>query len=699
MSGLFTVLIAEKEHIDAIQKENRLFFEPFLENKDLAFCYWNPEGQSLHESVPGLLGAVGRRKEWRAVIIKNTDDYIKKINPFDLVDFSGITALHEPPQQPDTDSSWEEWENSWKEHYGCVQEIKENIYRSALELPLQKLSTWLCFKPEDYILYDVNEKRDVYDWAMEKLGRDEIKPSVRLEFLERNHYKYELRLKESIRREFVSGQYLNIARPKEVYCIAQRTSDNGFFNPDNYWNIRTDNEYSAFADRNMYFDKMRFMVFDLLSKEHQNFRTDYIRFLATVLIFVSNPTPSSAMQARRLYLLETETDDDPLCTLVTSYDKKLSATIDVINSEMERIRSEIPGELTDKAAASIFCAPKDVPVQLDESCDMEAVFAKKDYGLFSDYPQIERDKWNRDYNDSKKALTYIVKQQARSVKKSVSRLQANAEVAETDISRLTSFQLEDVRDFTNVAEDEMIASIPPSFTEISRYTDQMEEEAENVKKVIRTRMSAKTTIVLSLICLGLYFICFLPFLLSNNGTSKTVSTALVFSASMLGVLALIMFISLFFLRETLRKSIKSYNNTMHEIMAEVRSALSRFSKFLSLTCNVRRGYAVQRYADKNIDDYTKSLRIRKKHQEDIRKKKAYLLEEYKDYMGDKSYCDATMTIPYEYDFDQQVEYQYPAPFLAGDSRQIEFICSGNYVRVPSSYVTSITVRMEGVYDK
>ena len=52
MSGLFTVLIAEKEHIDAIQKENKLFFEPFLENKELAFCSWNPEGQSLYDSAP-----------------------------------------------------------------------------------------------------------------------------------------------------------------------------------------------------------------------------------------------------------------------------------------------------------------------------------------------------------------------------------------------------------------------------------------------------------------------------------------------------------------------------------------------------------------------------------------------------------------------------------------------------------------------
>ena len=58
MSGLFTVIIAEKEHIDAIRQKNKLFFEPFLESKNLAFCEWNPMGQTLSEAVPGLQAEV-----------------------------------------------------------------------------------------------------------------------------------------------------------------------------------------------------------------------------------------------------------------------------------------------------------------------------------------------------------------------------------------------------------------------------------------------------------------------------------------------------------------------------------------------------------------------------------------------------------------------------------------------------------------
>ena len=697
---MFTVLIAEKQHIDAIRQENKLFFEPFLESKEIAFCYWNPAGQTLDESVPGLLDAVGRRRDWRAVIINNCNIATSKMrNPFDIVEHDAIDSLNVPPQQPQDDESLDKWESSWKEYYKALTAEKENIYKSALELPLQKLATWLCFKREDYIYNEVQEKQDVHDWAMEMIGRDDMKPSVKLELLEREQYKCELRLKEKLRRNFLDEKYLNVNYPSEVYCISPRAAENNYFDPDAYWTIHQDSEYSVFADRNMYFDRMRFMVFDMLSPSHRDFRSDYIRFLASVLIFISNPVPSSAMQARRLYQLEVESDDDPLCTLVTSYDRKLVNTYDVIENEMEKIRSEIPGELTDKAAEALFCTPKDVAVLLDDSCDPEKVYAEKDYGLFFDSPENEHHKWNRDYNTSKKALAYIAKQQSRSVRKSVSQMHLSSEISDVNISRLTPLQVDDIREYTNAAEDTMIASIPSDLTDISAYTKCMDKASDDVKKTISRRMTRKTGVILSAICLGLFLICFLPFLFANNGTPQTVTTAIILSAVSLGVLAIILLISLFIMRSSVVNAVKGYNNTAKGIMNDINSSMKQVSKYLSASCNVRRGHAVQNYAKKNLDEYTKSLRIRKKHQEDIRRRCAHLEENYSDYLGDRSHADETMSRPYDYDFDQTTEYLYPAPFLAGDTRQIEFISNGNFVTVPSSFITRIVVRMEGIYEK
>ena len=699
MSGLFTVLIAEKEHIDAIRQENKLFFEPFLENKELAFCYWNPEGQNLEDSVPGLHDVVGRRKEWRAVIISNsTPETLKMRNPFDIVDQGALPSLTEPHSQPELQESWDEWEQTWVKYYADAAEEKERMYKRALELPLQKLSTWLCFRPENYILNEVRETQDLQEWALGMVNGEEVKPSVRLEVLERKQYKLEQRMKECIRREFAGGQYLNVAYPAEVHCIAIRTAENNFFDPDTYWTVRPESAYSKFVDRNMYFDKMRFMVFDLLPRTHRDFRTDRIRFMASVLIFATNPVPGSAMKARRLYQLETETDDTPLCTMVTSYDRKLEATAEIIKNEMDKIRSEIPGKLTDKDAEELFCKSTDVAVVLDESCKPDKVYVEKDYGLFFDSPENERNKWRRDYSTSEKTLTYIVKQQSRSVRKSVTQMHLASDITDVNVSRLTPLQVEDVRDYTNTAENEMIDSIPPDITDISGYTQRMQDASDNVKKVIAQRMTKKTTLSLMGVCLGLYLACFLPFLFSNTNTSKNTTTAVLLSGILVLVLGVIMFAALFFLRKRVVNAVKAYNNTVHGVMEEIYAALKRFSKYLSASCNVRRGHKVQYYTEKNLDEYTLGLRIRKKHLEDIRKKRAYLAEDYQDYFADRSFCDETMSRPYEYDFDQKVEYDYPAPFLAGDRRQIEFISNGNFVAVPSSYVTKILVRMEGIYE-
>ena len=697
---MFTVLIAEKEHIDAIQQENKLFFEPFLENKELAFCEWNPAGQCLLDAVPGLQDAVGRTKKWRAVIInKTTPEQLKQQNPFDIVNLSRVQEIAMPAQQPEEGETLDDWEAKWKAYYADVAAAKKSIYTDALSNPLQKLSTWLCFRPEDYILQEVKEKQDVHDWAMEQLENVQIKPSARLEMLERKRYKTDLRTKEMLRREFIDGKYLNIAYPIEVHCISIRTADTTFFDPDPYWNARNESEYSTFADRNMFFDKMRFMVFDLLAPTHRNFRNDYIRFLASVLIFISNPIPNSSLQARRLYQLESETDDAPLCTMVSSYDKKLAATSDVIEGQMEKIRSEIPGELSDKAAEALFCTPKDVPVVLDETCKTEDVLAEMDYGLFFNVPENEFHKWNRDYEKSGKALAYVAKQQIRALRKGVAQSHFASDVTDVNVSRLTPLQIDDVREYTENAENQMVDSIPPDMTDISRYTNKLQEESQNVRKVVSHRMTIQTTLTLGGICLGLYLLCFLPFVFSKANTIKSILTAVLLSGAVLGALAVVMFVTLLILRMSVCKAVRGYNQKANEILSEIESTLKRFSQYLSAFSNARRGHAVQNYASKNLDVYTKSLRIRKRHQEDIRKKRAYLAERYGDYLAGSAYCDETMSRPYEYDFDQRVEYNYPAPFLAGDSRQIEFISNGNYVTVPSSYVTRIIARMEGLYEK
>ena len=697
---MFTVLIAEKEHIDAIKKKNSLFFEPFLESKTLAFCYWNTKGQTLEESVPDLLDVVGRKNDWRAVIINNSSEEIAKTrNPFDSVDHSVIDSLKEPDRQPMENETFEHWKSSWENYYSNLSKEKEITFRNAIEKPLQKLSTWLCFNADNVIVGNGVDNQDAHDWAMDKLGRDEMNPGFTLELLERNQYKKELSIKYEIRRSFMGNNHLNVSYPSEVYCISSRTDESNHFDPDVYWNTHQDSQYSAFTDYNMYFDRMRFLVFDISPPTHRNYRSEYIRFLATVLIFSSNRVPVGALQARRLYKLETDSDDTPLCTLATSYDRKLANTYEVIGNEMEKIRSEIPRQLTDKEAEGEFCTPLEIQVLLGDIYDSERLYASKDYGLFFDTPEDEFHKWSSDYYQSKKIMADIVRQQARSIRKSASQMHFASIVSEENISRLTQYQIDEIKDYANDEEDRMVASMPPNPLDMTIVSERLDKGSEEIRKIVNHRMTKKTAILLAIICLGLFLLCFFPFLFSNNGTKDTVIAAIVLCVASTAILALVLLVSLIIMRMNLVNAIKNYNNLVHELIADLQASLKMFSSYLSASCNTIRSHTVLNCSRSNIDSYMKGLIIRKKHQDDIRQIRALLEENYRDYLLNGDYVDDTMARPYEYDFDQKVKYSYPAPFLAGDSRRIEFISNGNMVTVPSSFITRIIVRMEELYVK
>ena len=697
---MFTVLIAEKHYIDAIRLENKLFFEPFLENKELAFCQWNPMGQNLKDSVPELIDTVGRKKEWRAVIINEfSTETSKRKNPFDVVEFGDINFLTQPPQTPDEGESWDEWEQKWSEYYTDLTKGKESVYRSSLEFPLQKLATWLSFRPEDYILNDVSEKDDIYDWALNEIGHREINPAVRLEKLEREQYRTELKLKELLRREFVSHSSFDIAYPREIYCISERTSDKDFFNPESYWNIRSKNEYSEFCDRNMYFDKMRFLVFDILPQTHKDYRCEKIKFLWTLLIFASNAVPASTMEARRLYVLECNNDDKPLFTLVTSYDKKLAATYEVIDNEIERIYSEIPGVLTDKAAEAMFCTSSNVEVNLDESCDFDSLYSEVDFDLIPSSVEEETSNWQQSFSASKKSYANIIRQQRRAVKKGVDRLIVSSELSPGNVRRLTPFQLDDIREFTENAENEMVSSIPPDLTKTSKHDAIMQEKSEAIKDVISKRMTRLKAIIVGAIILFLTSLLYVPFIVANLSGTKSTTVSLTMLGIMGAILGVALFVALIFLKFPLKSAVRDFDDTMRNVADDINGNMKAYSRYFSLSCNVTRGYKVQSFARGNLDEYTKSIRIRRKHQEDIRKIRAHLDEMYRDFIGDSQYYENSMIQPYDYDFEKKIEYSYPAPFMAGFCRNIAFLESGNPVEVPMGYITEVMVRKEEIYDR
>jgi len=221
---------------------------------------------------------------------------------------------------------------------------------------------------------------------------------------------------------------------------------------------------------------------------------------------------------------------------------------------------------------------------------------------------------------------------------------------------------------------------------------------KNIRGILKQRMRRKTTIGIGMTVICLFVLSFLPLIFNNRSNINTVLTSLAIILASTVFISVVMFVVLLFLRRPIKKAIKEYNENVENITSDIKESVERYSKYLSALCNTKRGYSVLEYSKNCEDKYTRAIRIRKKHQEDIRKKRAELAESYSDFISYGISEDEETIMPYNYDFDRQTEYAYPLEYPLGTAHQIEFLKLGNFAVSPTDFVKKITLTMEEIYD-
>ncbi len=686
---MFTVVIADKDHIDSI-REYGIFLKPFIDREKIAFCEWKRDGRTLADSVPALSETVSRREHWRAVIVCG-DEGIAQKNPFDLVrceippepDFDGLSAeaaddLPDDIHVKDLEMLPEDAavRERRREYFAKVLEVKTRAFEEAAEKPLAHLAAYLCESP--------------------MISSDDVSADEDPEYEE---YRAEALRKQEIRRRIVADEHVDIFLPEEIYCISKRTFDDAEYDVSAAWASSIENQYSRFYDRNLYFDKMRYLVFDILPKTHQNYTFDYIRFLYTLLLFAGNETPADSLRPNRIYKLDCENDDKALRRLIASYDVKLQNTEELLEEQIRELKEKAKEHITDYEANSLFCSAVSVPVTLDQEFDQSELFVDKSgYGLSSDCPVSEEAAWDAGYARAEKALYRFIKQPRRSLKKAVDNLHRMNEADTDRVKLLNEFQIDDVAEFTADAESRMIATHTSDIYDLAEYRKRMEEGDRAVRGKMESRMSRTATLAIGGIVLAVFLLCFLPMLLSNRNDGETVAVTLLFALSAVAVLAAVGLVCLFFLRRSLTRRISDFNGIMKDITDEVNDSMLGFSRYLGHACNMMRGWSVVNYYNEHEDADTLQMRVRRKHIEDIRGYRARLHEIFGEYFTDPEYADPVLAESYIYNFSRPADFDYSVPFMPGENRQIEYLRPGCKITVPVNFVDRVTAKQEELYD-
>jgi len=663
---LFTVVIAEKDYIASIQ-EYKVFLKPFIDDSKVAFCEWRPDEHILSDMLPHLHDTVARHQEWRAIVVCDESGLYRK-NPFNAVTFKTPVM--------DTELAKKDYERAQKEYLQRLQFAKFRAFDEAARKPLTRLMTWLCEAPL------ITKGKNNY------AAEDP-------EFAE---YVAESTRKQEIREQIIAGEERGIPLPTEVICVAKRTYTEQEYDINTSWDSHDDIQYSRFYDWNLYFDKMRYLVFDILPKTHANYEFDSIRFLYAMMILANNDTPAGVLKPNRVFCLNCENDEAVIDRLLSLYDAKLAQTSTVLSSRIAQIEQTEKQRLSDHEARQIFCADIHVPVTLSHDIDRNDLFAKpNELGLSTDCPKDEYAHWDGAYLTSRKTLLKLLKQPRRALKRAASDLRRLNKVNLDRAGALNEFQAEDVLEYTNEEELSMVSTITPNLFDTEEYDKQMAEHCKQIHRKIQTRMTRKTTVILGLVTLAVYLVGFLPLLFSNLSDEDTLLTSLIVMGSAVGLLALVCFICLLFLRGALRALYRSFNGLMDGINRNIDASTAQFSCYLSHACNVMRGFSVLNFRAQTEDPDTMRIRVLKKHMADIQRTREELHAVFGHYMTGEV-ADGVTVEAYPYDFSRPVDFPYPIPYSNGMKSQIEFMQSGSKVQIPVDFVKRITVRREELYD-
>lgn len=699
---MFTVIIAQQEVIDSIE-EYHIFLSPFTEKSKVKFCAWDTECTSdlLTDMVPDLIDTVGSVREWRALVICDERGLNRK-NPFDLVEYQRPKRKIVPREKPNI-SELEPLED----YLARVQEQKFQAYDEARKQPLVRLMAYLCRMP---IVSPMEEEEAPLNRGTNGIPAahkenppdydDYRSESARREALEFQEYSAEGARREELLGGITGDTPLEIATPTEVLCIARRTWEVSEYEINQAWTPHLELQYSEFYDWNLYFDKMRYLIFDLLPRNNKNYTSDYIRFLYALLLLANHDIPSDSMQPNRVYCLNCENDDKALNHLMQQYDAKLAATAEMLSTRQHKLELKSKAHLTDREVEEIFFSNTAVPVVVSgNEADRSKFAVSVKPGLFTDTPDSEKYEWVRYYDTAKNELAHYLRQHPRALKRAAEDVHNLDQVDTERAPLLNSYQREDLAEHIGKEENAMVQVPTVNVGSAKDFLKKTDQANAAVQREIETRMTQHTALLLGGIALALMLLGFVPMLVGQirNSAGNVLISIGIMLISLLG-LGVVGFGCLWVLRSKLQARYRWFDRKMAEVVEEVDNALSLFSEYLSHACNVMRGFSVLNYCNEFEDPDTTQIHILKKHILDIQAARANLRESYGGFLGVQSREPDEQVTAYDYNFERAVDFSYPPPYTEAMKCEIEFMQPGTNIQIPVNFIKAITVKREELYD-
>ena len=736
---MFTVIFAEKKTISLFE-ETKVFFGPLYDPNQVAFCEWNKDAENLDTMVPDLHDLISLKGDWRAVVLST--DGAESLNPFDFTGYS------DPPPSKKTEP-WSFFKARREQRIASFEKAVSNPLVKLTTALTGLPSFQSVLTPEEYasllsgelqtsayMLKKQLESLDCPKYAanLEKYRREDLKKfvsdeqidslllSIRdmdvdgitrlipvaeiFEFIryigndpiyfdpEYAECLIENAKKHELLEQVADGFSLLDRMPVEVICLSPRTFDFETTEQDAKWKKRDELHASRFAEFNLYSKELKFILFDILPEENKLHKFELVKFLSFLLVLASNEIPQGLMETGNVYRVQVEFSAENAAKLCGSYIGKLKSTQILLKEIETQIVRDSDTSVDDRTVRTLFESNINIPVDVAATFDEKTLYAKSGkIGLATDCPTDERTYWSEQYKTINKNFTRYLREPRRTLKTSVLEgVRKNNVIDDERALLLTENQEEDIRFHLADLEQKMVESATTDLFDGKQFTEKFQKEDKLVRREIEQRMTRKKTLFVGLAVALMYFIGFFPLLFGNLNTVKSFLFSLTLTGIVLGLLLVVGFIDLFFLRRRLVLRIRAFNRTMRQVCQQVHSSLTFFSQYLSNTCNLMRVFSVLKKRESAV---SKKKKILAYHNMRISNHIQEIYEIFAKYI-DFNNVQISECTPYMFDFTKPIDYVYEMPRV--HSQRIVYLQQGNEIVIPVDYMESVTMLREELYD-
>ena len=662
---MFTVVIAEKKHIKKIKK-NLLYKDVFRDDTKFAFCPWNIGENSLELALPTLYECVGKRHQWRAILFTDVLNQTAK-NPFDVAQFKADRL------------GFTKDEKAFDEELSLR---KQAYSRTVEENPLAILLQMLC---NDDRTDEIGEEQKKMESSLDDSAAE--KDTFYKMYLETKNYK------QSIIKDYLIKDS-SMVKPSEVLCISPRVFDNDSLELMKNWEPLDEINYSDFCEYNLYPNKARFLVFDIVDEKHILHKKHFLKLLVVLFIMATNDIPRSSMNPDKLYRINTEYNDKAFGELFYNYEKKLSQSCLTINRKLVELQS--PYEFED--LKNDFESKENIELDVNKYFNPSKMnIHYSGIRLADDIPDDEKELLDEEEHSSRMDTNVYLKQPRRIISEGIDNSLKYDSYDEDEILKLDKFKVDDLDELANDSELQMSKIKKKNVFNTKEYRERLNEKVNSINSYAGKRMSFKKILITVLIVIGSLVLPATPYIIKNIVGSKSPAYNLEVLLWVLVSLLLVSIVPLIVFRIILGFRVKDYNSEIASMREEVEKEVDKVGEYLSNVKTLRKCKRVKEIFSKGGIVKKAKINNLKRHKNDIlnhiQSCETLLSDLYTGFIFDEEEVEG-----YNYDFTVDAKYEYPLPLESLNSMEIDYIYKGNKIQTPINFVDSIIITREDIYD-